>query len=109
VALLAFVVVQVKAIQLPYDVNGDGKVDTQDLAVVAEAFGSCLGKPKWDVKADVNGDGKVDIADLGVIAAHFGETDPILVVPEYWMGPMLGLAGCFAASGLFRIVKHKRQ
>jgi PKD repeat protein len=55
------------------DVNGDGKVDIMDIAIVAKAFGSDLTSPNWDPRADLNGDGKVDIMDIAMVAIHFGE------------------------------------
>ena len=56
------------------DVNGDGKVDITDIAIVAKAFGSNPELPTWDPRADLNGDGKVDITDIAMVAVHFGET-----------------------------------
>ena len=59
---------------LPWDINGDGIVDLQDLILVANSFAAeTLEYPK----ADVNKDGNIDIIDLLIIAAHIGETcDP---------------------------------
>ncbi len=54
------------------DVNGDGKVNIWDVAIVARAFGSYPGHAKWDERADLNNDEKVDIQDLSIVAAHFG-------------------------------------
>jgi Ca2+-binding EF-hand superfamily protein len=56
-----------------YDVNKDGSVDINDIAIVAQAFGSYSGHPRWNSTADVNGDGIVDMMDIVLIAAHFGE------------------------------------
>lgn len=55
------------------DVNGDGKIDIMDIAIVAKAFGSDPTLPNWDPRADLNGDGKVDIMDIAMVAIHFGE------------------------------------
>ena len=52
------------------DVNGDGKVDCADIAIVKAAFGTSAGDLKYDVRADVNGDGVVDIRDLAFVAQH---------------------------------------
>lgn len=43
-----------------YDVNGDGRVDTKDAAMVLRAV---MGAASDDVDADVNGDGAVTTAD----------------------------------------------
>jgi hypothetical protein len=32
-----------------------------------------------------------------------------LVIPEYWLGTILGLIGCFAAFGVFRASKNRHQ
>jgi hypothetical protein len=61
---------------------------------------------EYDIWVDTNQNGAFDAGDvwnnqaLGIRA--------FLVVPEYWMGAILGLAGCFGAFGVFRISKRKR-
>jgi hypothetical protein len=57
----------------PYDINKDGKIDILDLGIVAQAFGSYPGHPRWNADADVNDDGYVDLIDVAIVAAHFGE------------------------------------
>ena len=52
------------------DLNGDGKVDCADMAIVRAAFGASAGDPTYDVRADVNGDGIIDIRDLAFVAQH---------------------------------------
>ena len=53
----------------PWDVNGDGIVNIQDLVLVASEFG----QSGESLKGDVNGDGTVNIQDLVLVASHFGE------------------------------------
>jgi hypothetical protein len=61
------------------DVNGDKKVDINDIATVALSFGSFLGGLRWNPIADLTGsdylvpDGKIDILDIALVAKHFGE------------------------------------
>jgi len=55
---------------IPGDLNGDGRVDCTDIAIVKAAFGTSAGDPKYDVRADVNGDGVVDIRDLAYVSQH---------------------------------------
>ena len=55
------------------DVNGDGKVDIRDLAMVSAAFGSYPGHPQWNAACDLNGDGKVDVVDLSMATADYGK------------------------------------
>ena len=54
-------VVQTATINLPGDVNGDGKVDAVDLVAVINHF---LGLQNWWPRADCTGDGKVDALDM---------------------------------------------
>jgi hypothetical protein len=55
------------------DINGDGKVDLQDLALVANAYGSTPGKPHWDSRCDLSNNGVIDLPDLVSVAVNFGE------------------------------------
>jgi hypothetical protein len=64
------------------DINGDGKIDGKDIALVALSFGSCgpnylcpgsAPSPKWNLDADTNGDNKVDGKDLVLVALNFGK------------------------------------
>jgi uncharacterized protein (DUF2141 family) len=72
ISMLALNVTKVAAVNV-YDVNGDGKVDIQDLAITGKAFGTTPGHPRWNASADVNTNGKIDIVDLGLVAMHFGD------------------------------------
>ncbi len=56
-------------VDLPGDLNGDGKVDVEDLVIVRDAFGS---SPPSDPRADVNNDDEVGLLDLVVVAMYFG-------------------------------------
>ena len=62
------------------DVNDDGIVDTQDLVIIAIAFGSQpVDDPdtswdeteNWNPMADLNGDDIVDIVDIILVALYF--------------------------------------
>ena len=65
---------------LPWDINGDGVVDIQDLILVSNSFGA--GTPQHP-KADVNKDGRIDIIDLLLVAAHFGESNDPAAPPTH--------------------------
>jgi hypothetical protein len=52
------------------DVNADGKVNLIDCIILANAFGSCPGQPKWNPMADLNGDNKVDLRDCLIVCAN---------------------------------------
>ncbi len=58
----------------PGDVNYDGKVDIIDASLLAYAFGTKPGDPKWNPNADLNGDGKVNIIDAAILGYWFGST-----------------------------------
>jgi len=53
----------------PWDVNGDGTVNIQDLVLTA----SELGQSGEALTGDINGDGAVNILDLVLVSSHFGE------------------------------------
>jgi hypothetical protein len=57
----------------PGDVNADGKVNIEDVMVMARAFGSYVGNSRYDPNADINGDGKISIEDIFIIAKTFGK------------------------------------
>ena len=66
----------IKITLLMGDINEDGKVDSSDLMIFAQAFGSEEGDPNWNEKCDFNGDGKVDTEDLLLLAQNFGNVAP---------------------------------
>jgi Ca2+-binding EF-hand superfamily protein len=55
------------------DVNGDGKVDIQDVALVARCFGTTPSSPKWNPACDLDNNGKIDIGDIAIVARSFGQ------------------------------------
>jgi lysophospholipase L1-like esterase len=59
---------------LPADLNRDGRVDGQDLVILALAFGARRFNDNFNLAADFNGDGSVDGLDLAVLAASFGKS-----------------------------------
>lgn len=56
---------------IPGDVNGDGKVDQQDLGIVLASYGLCLGQPGFIPAADIDMNGCVEQADLGILLANW--------------------------------------
>lgn len=70
---------------IPGDINGDGKVNLEDLVLLALAYGShCANyhyqgepaSPNWNPNADINGDGIVSLSDLVILALHYGQHSP---------------------------------
>ena len=53
------------------DLNGDGKVDIEDIYVFAKAFGSYPGHPRWDARADIDGNNWIGVIDAVLIAMKF--------------------------------------
>jgi acyl-CoA thioesterase-1 len=56
------------------DLNRDGRVDGQDLVILALAFGARRFNDNFNLAADFNGDGSIDGQDLAVLAASFGKS-----------------------------------
>jgi len=72
-------------VTIPGDINGDFKVNMQDIALVARAFGSDgpnylhPGSPpsaNWNPNADINNDGIVNMKDVALVARNFGQHYP---------------------------------
>jgi len=62
---------------------------------------------KYDIIVDVNGN---DEYDPGIDALDDFDVDTagFFVIPEYWLGTILGLTGFFAAFGTYYISKRRR-
>jgi hypothetical protein len=56
------------------DVNGDGKVDTKDLALLVKAFGAFPSDPRWNASYDLDKNGRIDMRDLVIVVQNFGKT-----------------------------------
>jgi hypothetical protein len=56
------------------NMNNDNEVNIVDVSIVALAFGTQRGDPKYNLKFDVNGDGKIDIVDISIVAIAFGKS-----------------------------------
>jgi hypothetical protein len=61
---------------IPGDVDHNGKVDLNDLALLAEAYGSRPNDPNWNPCADINNDQYVGLLDLTILASHYGQPYP---------------------------------
>lgn len=59
--------------RMPGDVNLDGKVNYQDLFILAIAYGSTPQRPYWYKDADLNGDNRVNYKDLFILAANYAK------------------------------------
>ena len=81
-----FLFVGVHAVIGDADLNADGKVNIQDLVIIAQHLGTA------NAAVDQNGDGQIDILDLVLVAGLFGEVPTTPAVPE---GMVLIPAGSF--------------
>ena len=54
------------------DIDGSGRVDGRDLAILAVGFGSEKNDARYRFDADIDGNGVIDGVDLTLVAATFG-------------------------------------
>lgn len=55
------------------DLNGDGKVNIEDIYIFSKAFGSSPGHSRWDPRADMDGNEYIGVIDAVLIALSFHE------------------------------------
>lgn len=58
------------------DINNDGRIDLNDLALLSLAYGTSPGDEHWDPRADLNRNGRVDAADLNILTRNYGKNTP---------------------------------
>jgi len=69
-----------------------------------------LAPGEYDIWADRNSDGWLNSGSpRPEPVAGLGCRRGFLVVPEFWLGTILGLAGCFGAFGTFRLLKRRQK
>jgi len=56
------------------DLDGDSDVDIYDVVILAGAYGSVEGGPKWNPRADLIENGIIDIYDVVALVGYYGET-----------------------------------
>ncbi len=56
----------------PWDINGDGVVDTLDIGRIGQHW-QATGAPGW-LPEDVNHDGWINSLDVGLVGLHWQET-----------------------------------
>ena len=68
--------VQISQVQArhPYDLNADGKINIVDVTIVAKAFGSRSGDPRYNPDADLDKNGLINIIDIAKVAMQLGKT-----------------------------------
>jgi hypothetical protein len=58
------------------DINGDGTVNILDISIVARAFSSTIGQPRYEPNSDLDSNGVINILDIAKVAREFGKADP---------------------------------
>lgn len=58
---------------IPGDINGSGIVDIYDAIILANAFGTKLGDPRWNPNADLKADEIIDIYDAIILANYYNQ------------------------------------
>ncbi|MGD8545175.1 MAG: redoxin domain-containing protein, partial [Candidatus Bathyarchaeota archaeon] len=56
------------------DVNADGKVDQNDVSIIANIFSAEIGETGYDRKMDLDDDGTIDMRDVAKVAKDSEET-----------------------------------
>jgi endoglucanase len=74
IEVAALTVMRVSPSLLVTDLNKDGRVNIQDITMVAVAFGSKPGDADWNVIADLDKNGVVNILDITMVAKDYGKT-----------------------------------
>ncbi|MEX2185449.1 MAG: lamin tail domain-containing protein [Pirellulales bacterium] len=90
------------------DIDGNGRVDLSDLAIIQRYFGTIGGATP--AMGDLNGDGNVNRADVARLAAYFGHQTPVAPAPSAAHSPAAALAFVRRAeSDTARLVARRRM
>ncbi|MDP4179890.1 MAG: dockerin type I domain-containing protein [Bacillota bacterium] len=71
------------------DLNGDKVVNMSDVILLASAFNSVNGDPKYKPAYDLNSDGSINMSDVIILAAKFNTTindNETVSIPWDWAG-----------------------
>jgi hypothetical protein len=63
-------------VTIPGDVDGNGRVNMNDIVSILKAFGSTPGQPNWNPNCDIDGEGRVDMSDVVIAVSNFGQHYP---------------------------------
>lgn len=63
-------------VTIPGDVDGNFKVDMDDIVLLCGSFGSKAGQPKYNPNYDIDGNGQIDMGDIIIACGHFGQHYP---------------------------------
>jgi hypothetical protein len=80
------------------DANGD--------ILVTLVWSDSLTIGEFDIIVDIDGDGYYTEGVDALDSDGVGTTAGFFVIPEFWLGTILGLGGCFAALGVLAVTKR---
>jgi hypothetical protein len=64
------------AVTIPGDIDGNFRVQLQDLVLLAQTYGSKSSDANWNPNADIDGNNVVGLSDLVALAQHYGQHYP---------------------------------
>ena len=76
-----FTLPEIPVLDVPGDTDGDGDVDEDDAATVADHWGQ-TGQTGGAAVGDFNGDGDIDAADASILAGNWTGPGEATAVPE---------------------------
>ncbi|MFX1249697.1 MAG: hypothetical protein ACFFBQ_20060, partial [Promethearchaeota archaeon] len=89
----------IKTVALQGDVSdGDGKVEREDLEVIAGNIGSMVGDQDWNTELDLNWDGKINVKDLAIAARNYEKTlndTGSLYIAGYYNGTLVNCTNVY--------------
>jgi RHS repeat-associated protein len=90
------------------DVNGDGAVDSADLAIVFGAFGDSIDDAGYRAEADLFPDGTIDAADSAIVLGGWQAALPAGVLSSPLVDNRIGYCGyVFAPETQTYLVRHR--
>ena len=75
-------IAQPNSTDLPADLTYDGKVLIDDVATVAQAFGTNPSSARWMFRGDITGDRKILIDDVAYVSKQFGKKGQPIWTPQ---------------------------
>ena len=78
--------------RLPFDLNGDDRVDSDDIAALEAARGTSPGQPGWNPLADLDANATVDDADLAMLRTGLCGADRRPGTPDLPLAPRAATA-----------------
>jgi hypothetical protein len=66
----------VVTVTIPGDVDGNGRVNMNDIVSILKAFGSTVGQPNYNPNCDIENTGRVDMSDVVIAVSNFGQHYP---------------------------------